>query len=144
MSEVFRVLIVDDNGDDIVMLQRAFAKGTPQVPLQVARSGKQALEYLKGAGEFADRTAFPLPRLMILDLKMPGIDGFEIISWVRNESDCRELPIVILSSSNDPTDMGRAHKLGANAYHIKPNDPNALVGMVEGLRAYWVDQEHER
>jgi len=138
-----KVLVVEDNPNDVVLLKRAFSKGGPEVPLQFARDGQEALNYLKGVNHFADRTTYPLPTLLVVDLKLSGIDGFDIIKWVRNESGLRDLRIVVLSSSNEPSDISRAHELGANAYHVKPNDPNALIGMVEGLRSYWVDRNVE-
>ncbi len=138
-----KVLVVEDNPNDVVLLKRAFSKGGPEVPLQFARDGQEALNYLKGVHQFADRNMYPLPTLLVVDLKLPGIDGFDIIKWVRNQPELRDLRIVVLSSSNEPSDISRAHELGANAYHVKPNDPNALIGMVEGLRSYWVDRNVE-
>jgi CheY-like chemotaxis protein len=141
MAGDLKVLVVEDNPNDVLLLQRAFSKGGPEVPLHFARDGKEGLDYLKGVDRFADRNLYPLPTLLVVDLKLPGIDGFDIIRWVRKESELRDLRIVVLSSSNEPSDIARAHDLGANAYHVKPNDPNALVGMVEGLKAYWVDRK---
>lgn len=138
-----KVLVVEDNPNDVFLLERAFSKGGPEVPLHFARDGQEALNYLKGVDRFADRKLYPLPTLLVLDLKLPGIDGFDIIKWVRKESELRDLRIVVLSSSNEPSDISRAHELGANAYHVKPNDPNALIGMVEGLKTYWVDRNVE-
>src|SRR6266404_5449135 len=135
-----KVLVVEDNPSDVALLERAFSKGGPEVPLHFARDGQEALNYLKGVDRFADRSLYPLPTLLVVDLKLPEIDGFDIIQKVRKDSELRNLRIVVLSSSSEPSDISRAHDLGANAYHVKPNDPNALVGMVEGLRTYWVDR----
>ncbi len=143
MAGDLKVLVVEDNPDDVTLLERAFSKGGPDVPLHFARDGKEALDYLKGVDRFVDRKLYPLPTLLVLDLKMPGIDGFDIIQWVRKNPALKDLRIVVLSSSSEPSDVSRAHELGANAYHVKPHDPNALVGMVEGLRAYWVDRKIE-
>jgi CheY-like chemotaxis protein len=140
MAAKLQVLVVEDDPNDVLLLKRAFSKGGPEMPLQFARDGQEALDYLKGVDRFADRNLYPLPTLLVVDLKLPGIDGFEIIRWVRKESELRDLRIVVLSSSNEPSDISRAHHLGANAYHVKPNDPNALVGMVEGLKTYWADR----
>jgi CheY-like chemotaxis protein len=143
MGEGLRVLVVEDHPDDILILRRAFSKGAPGVPLHFAQSGDEALAYLKGLDRFADRTLHPLPTLLLLDLKLPGIDGFDVIQWVRNESAFRDIPIVVLTSSGQPSDVSRARQMGANAYHVKPNDANALIGMVEGLRMYWSDKRLE-
>ncbi|SRR6266481_4963554 len=143
MAGELKVLVVEDSPNDVLLLQRAFSKGGPEVPLHFVRDGREALDYLNGVDRFADRNLYPLPTLLVLDLKLPGIDGFDIIKWVRKESKLRDLRIVVLSSSNEPSDISRAHELGANAYHVKPNDPNALIGMVEGLKTYWVDRNVE-
>jgi CheY-like chemotaxis protein len=139
-----QVLLIDDNSDDAIILLRVFSKIAPEISLHIARSGVEALSYLKGEDRFADRKIYPLPSLLIVDLKMPGMDGFDLIQWVRTESDLRELPIVVLSSSKDPADVSRVHQLGANAFHVKPSDPNALIGMVEGLKTYWIDKRFDR
>jgi len=143
MAGELKVLVVEDSPNDVLLLQRAFSKGGPEVPLHFVRDGREALDYLNGVDRFADRNLYPLPTLLVVDLKLPGIDGFDIIKWVRKESELRDLRIVVLSSSNEPSDISRAHELGANAYHVKPNDPNAFIGMVEGLRAYWANRNVE-
>ena len=139
-----QVLVVEDNPNDVLLLKRAFSKGGAGVPLHFARDGQEALDYLKGVDRFADRKLYPLPTLLVVDLKLPGIDGFDIIQWVRKESELRDLRIVVLSSSSEPADIARAHELGANAYHVKPNDPNVLIGMVEGFKMYWAERNIER
>jgi CheY-like chemotaxis protein len=139
MAERLTILVVEDDANDIVLLKRAFSKGGPDIPLQFVRDGQEAVNYLKGIDKFSDRNLHPLPTLLLLDLKLPGMDGFDVIRWVRTESEVRTVPIVVLSSSGARSDISRAHELGANAYHVKPNDANALVGMVEGLRTFWVD-----
>jgi CheY-like chemotaxis protein len=141
MAERLNVLLVDDSADDTTILHRAFSRIAPDIVLHFARSGVEALDYLKGADHFADRNRYPLPSLLVLDLKMPGVDGFDVIQWVRKESQLNDLPIVVLSSSNDPSDISRAHELGADAYHVKPSDLNALIGLVEGLKTYWIDKK---
>ena len=133
------VLAVEDNPDDVVLLRRAFGKAAREVALHFARDGQEALDYLKGVDPFVDRKMYPLPTLLLLDLKLPRIDGFEVMEWVRNQSELAGLKIVVLSSSGEPSDRARAKELGANAYHVKPNDPNAWAGMLEGLRMYWVE-----
>ena len=135
-----KVLVVEDNPDDVVLLQRAFSKAGADVRLDFVRDGQEALNYLKGVDHFAERERYPMPTLLLLDLKMPRIDGFGVIEWVRQQSQLEKLIIVVLSSSNERSDVTRAHELGANAYHVKPSDPNAWAGMLEGLRMYWVDR----
>jgi CheY-like chemotaxis protein len=141
MPNGLKILVIDDNGDDALILQRAFNQIAPEIGLHFARTGIEAIDYLKGVDRFADRHQYPLPSLLVLDLKMPGMNGFEVIQWVRKESEIREIPIVVLSCSNQAGDIARAHELGANAYHVKPSDAYALLGMVEGLKTYWIDKK---
>jgi len=140
MSSNAKILIVEDNADDAELLGRAFSKAGEEVALHFVRNGQEALDYLKGTNAFADRNVYPVPTLLLLDLRLPKIDGFEVIRWVRQEAGLRDLKIVVLSASGDRGDIARAHGLGVNAYHVKPTDANAWAGMLEGLRTYWVEQ----
>ena len=144
MGDSLKVLLIEDSADDTLITKRLFSKVAPEIVLHVARSGAEAIDYLQGVDRFADRERYPLPSLLVLDLKMPGVDGFDVIKWVRAHPQLSPLPIVVLSSSNDPSDISRAHDLGANAYHVKPTDMNALSGMVEGLKTYWSGNQLER
>ena len=85
MTGGLKVLVVEDSPNDVFLLQRAFSKTGPEAPLHFARDGQEALDYLKGVDRFADRNLYPLPTLLVVDLKLPGIDGFDIIQWVRKE-----------------------------------------------------------
>ena len=134
------ILIAEDNRDDRWFLEHAFSKEAPAISLQFVQNGKDVLNYLQGNKPFAVRKQYPLPRLLILDLKMPVMDGFEVLNWVRTDCRFSSLPTVVLSSSNHPADIERARGLGANAYHVKPNDLFALRGLVEGLTCYWCAQ----
>ena len=140
MAEHQTVLVIEDDPNDVFLLKRAFSKAAPDILLRVVRNGREAIDYLKGLDTFADRAEHPLPALLVLDLNLPGMNGFDLIKWVRNESACRNLPIVVLSSSISPIEIARAQELGINAYHVKPSDANALVGMVQGIKARWVDR----
>ena len=135
------VLLVDDNDEDTQIFIRAFSRAAPDVPLHSVRSGAEALDFIKGVDRFADRSAYPLPSLLIVDLNMPGVDGFAVIRWVRDQAELRHVPIIVLSSSNEHADISRAHKLGANACHMKPTNSEALSGLVEGLKVYWLNQQ---
>jgi len=86
MAGELKVLVVEDSPNDVLLLQRAFSKGGPEVPLHFVRDGREALDYLNGVDRFADRNLYPLPTLLVLDLKLPGIDGFDIIKWVRKDT----------------------------------------------------------
>ena len=138
MGEIqqLRILVAEDNENDVLILTRAFSKAAPDASVNFVRDGEEAIEYLGGTGQFADRAAYPLPGLLVVDLKMARMDGFEAIEWVRTKSDLRSMPIVVLSSSGDPFDISRAYKLGVNAYHVKPQDPSEMIRVVEGWKIF--------
>jgi CheY-like chemotaxis protein len=109
------ILIVEDDPNDVLLLQRAFQKAGLKNNLRLVRDGSQAIAYLSGHGIYSDRAKYPLPFLVLLDLKMPGTDGFEVLQWARAEPDLKRLLIVVLTSSNLQTDVDRAYELGANS-----------------------------
>ena|SRR5437764_1127985 len=131
------ILLVDDDENDALLLQRAFKKAGLHDWLRVLTQGQEAINYLSGRDSYADRDRFPLPFLMLLDLKMPGIDGFEVLRWARSEPDLKRLLIVVLTSSNLQTDVDRAYELGANSYLVKPVEFDEMVNMVQRFQAYW-------
>ncbi len=133
------ILLVDDEENDVLLLQRAFKKAGLRDWLRVVANGAQAIDYLSGQGIYSDREKFPLPFLVLLDLKMPGTDGFEVLRWARGESDLKRLLIVVLTSSNLQTDVDRAYELGANSYLVKPVEFDEMVHMVQRFQAYWAE-----
>jgi len=133
------ILLVDDDENDVVLLQRAFEKAGLHDWLRVVTSGQEAIDYLSARGNYADRERFPLPFLLLLDLKMPGTDGFEVLRWARSESELKRLLIVVLTSSNLQTDVDRAYELGANSYLVKPVEFDEIVHMVQRFEAYWAE-----
>ena len=133
------ILLVDDDENDALLLQRAFRKAGLDECLRIVRHGQEAINYLSGRGIYSDRERYPLPFLMLLDLKMPGIDGFEVLRWARAERDLKRLLIVVLTSSNLQTDVGRAYDLGANSYLVKPVEFDEMVHMVQRFQAYWAE-----
>lgn len=137
MDENDFILVVDDDENDVLLLQRAFKKAGLASWFRVVTGGEQAINYLSGKGMYADRERYPLPFLMLLDLKMPGTDGFEVLRWARSESDLKQLLIVVLTSSNLQTDVDRAYELGANSYLVKPVEFDEMVHMVQRFQVYW-------
>jgi CheY-like chemotaxis protein len=113
------VLHVDDDPNDAFLLGRALKQIRPQVSLVHVDNGQQALDYLQAKGQYADRAAWPEPTLVLLDLNMPGLSGFEVLSWVRGQQALSNLPIVILTSSDADQDRARASKLGATRFLVK-------------------------
>ena len=99
MNAPITILLVDDNEDDIFFSKHALREAQITNPYQTVTDGKEAIDYLSGAGKFADRTQFPLPGLMLLDLKMPRKTGFDVLQWVREQTHLRTLPIIILTTS---------------------------------------------
>lgn len=139
MRESETILLVDDDENDVLLLQRAFRKAGLHQSLRVARNGQEAVNYLLGADDYADRERYPLPFLLLLDLKMPGVDGFEVLRRARAEPDLKRLLIVVLTSSNLQTDVDRAYELGANSYLVKPVEFEEMVHMVQRFQAYWAE-----
>lgn len=134
-----RVLIAEDDPSDIFLLQRAFAAARVPATLHFVRDGQEAIDYLGGEATFADRSAYPLPDLILLDLKMPRLNGFDVLEWLRKQPGLRRLLVTILTSSNQARDIDRAYDLGANSYLLKPHGTNELSDLVSRLQRYWLE-----
>jgi CheY-like chemotaxis protein len=139
MSVRSLILLVEDSRDDAFFLRRAFLKAGFSHPIVDVRNGQQAVNYLSGNALYADRSLYPLPKLLVVDLKMPLMDGFELLGWLRNRPGLETLPAIVISSSDLPADREKAMSLGAREYFVKPNDPADLIKLVEGLHAKWMD-----
>jgi len=137
-ASAFPILLVEDSPDDALLIQRAFRKANLANPVQLVRDGEEAVTYLSGAAPYEDRVRFPLPVLMLLDLKLPRRSGLEVLAWVRQESVVKRLPIVVLTSSRESVDVNRAYDLGVNSYLAKPVGFEALLEMVKNLNLYWL------
>jgi CheY-like chemotaxis protein len=138
MTDRATVLLAEDDPDDILLTQLAFKKARLANPLQVVRDGEEAIQYLKGAGIYADRNLFPLPILLLLDLSMPKVNGFQVLDWLREHPMLRRLPVAIMTSSDSDPDITRAYGLGADSYLIKPPNAETLLALVQRLHAYWL------
>jgi CheY-like chemotaxis protein len=132
------ILLAEDREDDVALVRRSLAKLFIANPLQVVRDGEEAIEYLCGEGKYANRAEYPLPALMLLDLKMPRKDGFEVLKWVRQQPGLSELPIVVLTSSENMRDVNAAYKLGANSFLVKPMEFEDFKAMTNFLSTYWL------
>ena len=133
------ILLVEDDPNDVLLIQRAFQKAGLRNALKVVRDGEQAIDYLSGKGNYNQRDRFPLPFLLLLDLKMPGTDGFEVLQWIRSEPTLKRLLVVVLTSSNLQADVDRAYESGANSYLVKPVGFEELVEMVKSIHHYWLN-----
>ena len=123
------LLLVEDNPDDIFLMRRALKKTGLELPVQIVTDGKQALDYLSGSEHYADRQRFPRPTWVFLDLKLPYLNGFEVLEWIRSDADHRDLDVVILTSSPEERDKETARRLGAKAYLVKPPTMESLLGV---------------
>ena len=139
MNSSASLLIAEDDENDVFFLQHAFAKANIANPLQIVRDGQEAIDYLEGHDGFADRNAYPLPDLMLLDLKMPKLNGFDVLGWLRQKPGLKRLLVTILTSSDQPNDINRAYDLGANSYLVKPHGTNELAELVLRVQRYWFE-----
>src|SRR5581483_1707246 len=136
--KIHLVLMAEDDDNDVFFLERAFKQAQIANPVHRVKDGEEALAYLKGEGQYSNREKFPLPHLMLLDLKMPRKNGFEVIQWVRQQPGLRRVPLVVLTSSKEDPDVNRAYELGANTYLVKPVKFDGLVEMMKTLNLYWL------
>ena len=109
-------------------------------PVRVARDGQEVLDYFQGNGKFADRSKFPFPYLVLLDLKLPYVMGLDVLTWIRSQPQFKSTVVIVLTSSRHTQDIRTAYQLGANAYLVKPADLNALEGMMRTLKDFWLVQ----
>lgn len=146
MLQQAAILLVEDDINDVLLMERALEKARLANPLKVVRDGAEAINYLEGEGIYADRDEYPLPLLMLLDLKMPRKSGFEVLEWLRQRTEFDDLPIVVLTSSEELPDVAKAYQLGANSYLVKPAKLDDLVQMMLRLHGYWllVNRKSER
>jgi CheY-like chemotaxis protein len=139
MSEKIRpILAAEDEASDRMILEIAFQRAKLPCPLVLVRDGHEAVEYLSGKGSYADRAAHPLPVLVVLDLKMPGMNGFDVLSWLAEQPDLKGIPAVVLSSSADELDRNKARQLGARAYFVKPHSLGELTKIAHQMQARWL------
>ncbi|HET7624391.1 MAG TPA: response regulator [Verrucomicrobiae bacterium] len=132
------ILIADDSVEDVFILERAIQKAGINVSIIKAGDGQEAVDYLSGKGAFENRSAHPLPHLLLLDLKMPKMDGFDVLCWLQRQPTLKRLPVTVLTSSNQDEDVDKAYDLGANSYVVKPVSIDGYAGVVEELRDYWL------
>ena len=134
------VLIADDDSNDIFFLRRAFQKAGLNHPVLDVPDGERAIHYLSGQENYADRSRFPFPSLLILDLKMPKISGFEVLKWLNEQKEFPDLKVVVLSSSGLQSDIQKAKALGADDYRVKPADIDDMITMVKEVAERWLGQ----
>ncbi|HZR18866.1 MAG TPA: response regulator [Verrucomicrobiae bacterium] len=132
------ILLVEDNENDVIFMQRALATAEVANPVQIVADGQSAINYLAGVGEFSDRIAFPLPALLFLDLKLPVKSGLDVLAWLRRRPEFKKVIVLVLTTSREPTDIERAFELGANAYLAKPSSVSELTEMMRATKSFWL------
>jgi CheY-like chemotaxis protein len=132
------ILLVEDDANDILFVQRAFRQANLTNALHIVKDGDQAIDYLIGNNEYANRDLYPIPVLILLDLKLPRLSGLEVLEWIKKHPSLRRIPVVVLTSSKENIDVNRAYDIGANSYLVKPVKFETLTQMIEIIDAYWL------
>jgi len=137
------VLYAEDEESDALILKRAFKKANVLNLLTIVKDGQEAVDYLSGAAPYGDRREHPLPGLMLLDLKMPRMSGFDVLSWIAGaHPDLRSIPVVVLSSSSSDADIRKAREMGAREYFVKPNALDQYAPLVQTWHSRWLTALH--
>lgn len=132
------ILLVEDNPMDVELIIDAFKEARLMNTIQVAKNGTEALDYLLGHGGFADRRQYPLPDIVLLDLKMPGVDGHDVLKKIKQTDKLRRIPVIILTSSRDEGDRAMSYDNGANSYLVKPVSFDDFLIVVRRVSDYWL------
>ena len=140
--ESMPILLVEDNYNDVLLIQRAFRKAKIEPLVSNVSDGDEVLLYLQGEGKYADRAKYPIPLLILLDLKLPRRSGLEVLAWIRQQPELKRMLVVVLTSSQEDSDLTQAYDLGANSYLVKPLDFQEFVRLVGLIDAYWFKTNH--
>ena len=137
-ASAVEILLVEDNPQDLEMELRALRKANLNNHIQVVRDGAEALEFIFCAGAFADRQVNEPPKFILLDLKLPKVDGLEVLARIKSDPRTKAIPVVVLTSSQEQSDVVESYALGANSYLVKPVKFEAFFAAVEQLGLYWL------
>src|SRR5258708_4869050 len=138
MAELAVILLAEDEEDYVLLIRHAFSQAKIPNPLHVVWNGQEAISYLKGEGKYANRDEYPLPDLFLLDIKMPRMNGFEVLSWVRQQPTLATLRILVLTSSEELRDVNEAYRLGANSFLVKPLDFQDFTSLSRLINEFWL------
>jgi CheY-like chemotaxis protein len=138
MQEKTVILLAEDREDDVLLIRSSLISAGIPYPVHAVKDGEEAIAYLKGEGRYSNRDEYPLPDLLLLDLKMPRIDGFEVLEWIREQPSLRRLRVVVLTSSEQIRDVNRAYELGANSFLVKPVDFKNFLDLGRFITQYWL------
>jgi CheY-like chemotaxis protein len=140
ISPIKPILYTEDDENDAFFMRHAFSRAGIPHRLVIVPDGQQAIDYLSGAGFYTDRTAHPLPAMVLLDLNLPVRSGFEVLAWIREQPPFFRLPVIIFSSSNHYRDIERARLLGADEYCVKPSEIARRIAIIHALRQRWLTE----
>lgn len=132
-----QILVAEDEDGDFMLLERAFHKSGGVISVQRVWNGAQLIQYLKGEGEYSDRDRYPVPQMLLLDLKMPEVSGMDVLRWLRGNPRFQVIPTLVMSSSERPEDVLEAYRSGANTYFVKPRTFEMLVELCRQITSYW-------
>jgi CheY-like chemotaxis protein len=138
MTNPNAILLVEDNEDDVFLMKRALRAAGVTNPVYVVETGQHAIDYLSGAPPYQDRSKHPMPVIVFLDLKLPLMSGHEVLAWIRAQRHLEGLTVVVLTSSNEPSDVRRSYSLGANSYLVKPLTAQQLVDLAKAFKWSWL------
>jgi len=139
MLDKVPILLAEDDKNDVFLMQRAFEQAGIPNPLFVVRNGQEALDYLAGNGAYKARDKYPLPGLVFLDLKMPWMDGFDVLAWLRRQRQFDTLRVVVLTSSRLQSDLDKSRQMGAYDFRVKPQQFDDLVQLLNDVRKRWLE-----
>ena len=137
ISPGLQILMADDSESDRFFVQRALEASRVGTFFFGVDDGQEAIDYLKGAGRFADRGAYPFPNILLLDIKMPRVDGFDVLKWLSDHPDCKVIPTVMFTSSAIESDIHQSYVLGVNAYMVKPTAFEELKALIQLMHRFW-------
>lgn len=135
----YSILLVEDDSNDILFVQRAFRQVNPTNQIYIVKDGDAAVDYLSGQGEYWNRDQYPLPALILLDLKLPRRSGVEVLEWLKQQPVLKRIPVVVLTSSREGLDVNLSYDLGVSSYLVKPVRFDALAKMIAALNSYWLE-----
>ena len=134
------ILLAEDSPDDVVLIKRALEEAHVKNPVLVVSDGEEALAYLEGAGKYSDRIRFPLPDIMLLDLKMPKVNGFDVLLAMRQRPELHNVRVLVLTSSEDIRDVNKAYELGASSFLVKPLEFQNFASLMRALNYFWLQR----
>ena len=138
MARTPAILLVEDNPDDALLVAKAAQATLAGIPVSLVTNGPEAIRYLQGEGTYADRTLYPFPDIILLDLRLPLMNGIDVLHWIRSQAGLKRLPVIVLSGSTLPEDTQRAYEAGANSYLVKPVDFTGMLRTMKDMGDFWL------